>query len=306
MAKKDMLKYVILLHVTMIMANILLITLQPMARGIVGILLMIACCLLMYNEGAGIGERACSISTSIQNTDKPVDRSIKNEGYSRSRTLRNVLICGMVPFAISVVYICMYFVTLNTQGFIYGQDTLELQEEAQQAEFEVVLPDNGAALEEALEKQEAEAAEKAAEAAEAAGEAAEEEAAAEVDPLELATVYLDENGEVVLDPGQEIEPLSTLDSIVFALRVITCILGLPFWSAVAMLQSQYVLLTPLSVCVLLIYPFIWPFCMYLGYLRGPGLWKATEEAMAKGKRRAKARSRIVKKNKAPKEQKPMI
>jgi hypothetical protein len=42
-----------------------------------------------------------------------------------------------------------------------------------------------------------------------------------------------------------------------------------------------------------------------GYLQGPKLWKKTEEAMAKGKRRAKARSRIVKKNK-PRVQKPQI
>jgi hypothetical protein len=76
---------------------------------------------------------------------------------------------------------------------------------------------------------------------------------------------------------------------------------------VAIWQSQYVLLTVLSVILLVVYPFVWPFMMYLGYLQGPKLWVHTEEAMAKGRRRAKARSRIFRKNnRGPREQKPLI
>ena len=61
----------------------------------------------------------------------------------------------------------------------------------------------------------------------------------------------------------------------------------------------------LLVLVLMVSPFVIPTFTFMGYLQGPRLWENTEKAMARGKRRAKAKSRIVKKNK-PREQKPQI
>ena len=56
----------------------------------------------------------------------------------------------------------------------------------------------------------------------------------------------------------------------------------------------------------MISPFILPLFQFWGYMQGPKLWKKTEQAMADGRRRAKARSRIVKKNKLPRTMKPEI
>lgn len=64
-------------------------------------------------------------------------------------------------------------------------------------------------------------------------------------------------------------------------------------------------LTPDMIVVFMVGPFLLPLFQFLGYLQGPKLWQKTEKAMAEGKRRAKARSRIVKK-KGPKVQKPEI
>ena len=88
-------------------------------------------------------------------------------------------------------------------------------------------------------------------------------------------------------------------------RVIAWILSLPFWPAIAWKYEVITMLEWPIVLVLMISPFVIPTVTFLGYLQGPKLWKKTEEAMAQGKRRAKARSRIVKKNKT-REQKPQI
>ena len=63
---------------------------------------------------------------------------------------------------------------------------------------------------------------------------------------------------------------------------------------------------PIPDSVLMISPFILPLFQFWGYMQGPKLWKKTEQAMADGRRRAKARSRIVKKNKLPRTMKPEI
>ena len=47
------------------LANILLITLSPVPRGILGLLLMGVCCFMMYREGEGMGERACSMNSFL-------------------------------------------------------------------------------------------------------------------------------------------------------------------------------------------------------------------------------------------------
>ena len=88
-------------------------------------------------------------------------------------------------------------------------------------------------------------------------------------------------------------------------RAIAWILNLPFWPAVAWKYEVFTSLDWPIVLVLMVGPFVVPAFTCFGYLQGPELWKKTEEAMAKGKRRAKARSRIVKKNKQ-RVQKPQI
>ena len=60
------------------------------------------------------------------------------------------------------------------------------------------------------------------------------------------------------------------------------------------------------ILVLMVGPFVIPTCQFLGYLQGPKMWEKTEQAMAEGKRRAKARSRIARKKKLPKSMRPEI
>ncbi len=264
MSRKDMLRYVFMLHVTMILANILLITLSPVPRGILGLLLMGVCCFMMYREGEGMGERACSMKSSISHMDRPADKAAQDNAYNPKAALKGVVVCAIVPLVISLMYFAAYGLSIKTEGGIYGQDMVGSEDE------------EGESLEELLMQ---------------------------------ATVSMTEDGEIALNTENlpEIEPMTTLDKVVFGLRVTTTVLAIPYWSAVAIWQSQYVLLTALGVVLLVVYPFVWPFMMYLGYLQGPKLWVHTEEAMAKGRRRAKARSRIFRKNnRGPREQKPLI
>ena len=88
-------------------------------------------------------------------------------------------------------------------------------------------------------------------------------------------------------------------------RVVSWLLTLPFWPFIAWKYEVFTMLEWPIVLVLMVSPFVIPSVTFAGYLQGPKLWKKTEEAMAQGKRRAKAKSRIVKKNKIG-EQKPQI
>ena len=88
-------------------------------------------------------------------------------------------------------------------------------------------------------------------------------------------------------------------------RVLAWLASLPFWPFIAWKYEVFTTLEWPIVLVLMASPFVIPGFTLLGYLKGPALWKKTEEAMAQGKRRAKAKSRIVKKNKT-REQKPQI
>ena len=83
------------------------------------------------------------------------------------------------------------------------------------------------------------------------------------------------------------------------------VLALPFWPLVAHWFETYDSLAPALVAVFLISPFVLPLCMFAGYMQGPKLWQKSERAMAQGRRRAKARSRVVKKR-APKVRGPEI
>ena len=99
--------------------------------------------------------------------------------------------------------------------------------------------------------------------------------------------------------------LDVSEAAVMISRVVSWVVTMPYWPVIAMFHETYVALTPDIVIVLMASPFLLPLCHYFGYLCGPKLWQNTEKAMADGRRRAKARSRIVKK-KAPRIQKPEI
>ena len=66
-------------------------------------------------------------------------------------------------------------------------------------------------------------------------------------------------------------------------------------------------LVPMAVAaVLMISPFVLPLCTFAGYMQGPKLWAKSEEAMAQGRRRARAKSRVAQKKRAPRVRKPEI
>ena len=99
--------------------------------------------------------------------------------------------------------------------------------------------------------------------------------------------------------------LLKIEPMILPSRVIAWVLALPYWPIITHWYQEFTRLEPAIVVILMVSPFILPLCTFAGYLQGPKLWKKTEEAMAQGKRRAKAKSRIVKK-KQPKVQKPQI
>lgn len=88
-------------------------------------------------------------------------------------------------------------------------------------------------------------------------------------------------------------------------RVAAWLISLPYWPILLHWYETFTTLEAPIVIMLMVSPFIMPAATFIGYLQGPKLWKKTEEAMAQGKRRAKAKSRVGKKM-APKVQKPEI
>ena len=96
-----------------------------------------------------------------------------------------------------------------------------------------------------------------------------------------------------------------LEALVMPTRVASWVLNMPFWPIIAHWQKAFDTLTPAIAVVLVIAPFVLPLCLFFGYMQGPKLWKRSEIAMAQGRRRAKARSRVGKKT-VPKPQKPEI
>lgn len=95
------------------------------------------------------------------------------------------------------------------------------------------------------------------------------------------------------------------EKAVIAGRIAAWFISLPYWPLLLHWYDTFTTLEAPIVIMLMVSPFIMPLFTFAGYLQGPKLWQKTEEAMAKGKRRAKAKSRIVKK-KAPRVQKPEI
>ena len=88
-------------------------------------------------------------------------------------------------------------------------------------------------------------------------------------------------------------------------RATSLILALPYWPALSHWYASFEKLTPAIAAMLMISPFVLPLCCYAGYLQGPKLWARSEAAMAEGRRRARAKSRVVR-NRPPKPQKPEI
>ena len=96
-----------------------------------------------------------------------------------------------------------------------------------------------------------------------------------------------------------------LEAPVFASRVLAIGMASPCLPFIAHWHEVYNVLTPDIVCVLMLSPFVLPAALFAGYMQGPKLWQKSEQAMAQGRRRAKAKSRIVKKR-TPRQQKPEI
>ena len=100
--------------------------------------------------------------------------------------------------------------------------------------------------------------------------------------------------------------LKASDGVILGTRLASFVVSIGYWPIVAHWHEVFNVLTPDIVAVLMIGPFLLPICQFLGYLQGPKLWEKTEKAMADGKRRAKARSRIGRKKNTPKIRKPEI
>ena len=88
-------------------------------------------------------------------------------------------------------------------------------------------------------------------------------------------------------------------------RLVSFVCVIPYWPVLSYFHPVFNVLTWDIVLLLMISPFILPAVQLFGYTKGPMMWAKTEKAMADGKRRAKARSRIVKKR-TPKSQRPEI
>ena len=100
--------------------------------------------------------------------------------------------------------------------------------------------------------------------------------------------------------------LLNVEAMILPTRLISWVLATPFWPLVLAWNPMFDRLTPTAAAVLMVSPFVIPLATYIGYMQGPKLWAKSEKAMADGKRRAKAKSRVVRKKRTPKAQKPEI
>lgn len=90
-------------------------------------------------------------------------------------------------------------------------------------------------------------------------------------------------------------------------RLLSYVMVIPYWPIVSHWHEVFNVLTWDIVALLMISPFVLPAIQFAGYCQGPKSWAKTEKAMADGKRRAKARSRIGRKKKGtPRSQRPEI
>ena len=100
--------------------------------------------------------------------------------------------------------------------------------------------------------------------------------------------------------------LKANEDVMIITRLASFVTIIPYWPLLSHWHAVYNVLTWDIVLLLMVSPFILPAVQLYGYTRGPLMWAKTEKAMADGKRRAKARSRIVKKKKLPRSQRPEI
>lgn len=101
--------------------------------------------------------------------------------------------------------------------------------------------------------------------------------------------------------------LLNVEPLIIPLRLASWVLAVPFWPVVLPWYDTFDRLTPVVAAVLMLSPFLLPLCTFGGYLQGPKLWAKSEKAMAEGKRRAKAKSRVIRKKKSvPRSQRPEI
>ena len=100
--------------------------------------------------------------------------------------------------------------------------------------------------------------------------------------------------------------LNVSENVTVIARLASFVAVIPYWPLLSYWHPVYNVLTWDVVLLLMVSPFILPAVQFYGYTKGPMMWAKTEKAMADGKRRAKARSRIVKKKKLPRGQRPEI
>ena len=100
--------------------------------------------------------------------------------------------------------------------------------------------------------------------------------------------------------------LLKIDVLVMPLRFISWLVAAPYWPCVLAWTHTFDRLTGTVAAVLMISPFVLPGVTFAGYMQGPKLWAKSEKAMAEGRRRAKAKSRVARKKRTPRAQKPEI
>lgn len=100
--------------------------------------------------------------------------------------------------------------------------------------------------------------------------------------------------------------LLKIEPLILPTRLISWVLATPYWPVVLHWYAAFDRLTGVVAAVLMISPFLLPLCTFAGYMQGPKLWAKSEKAMAEGRRRAKARSRVNRKRQAPRQQRPEI
>lgn len=100
--------------------------------------------------------------------------------------------------------------------------------------------------------------------------------------------------------------LLKIEPLILPTRLFSWVLAMPFWPLILHWTQTFDHLTGGIAAVLMISPFILPLSIFAGYMQGPKLWAKSEKAMAEGKRRAKAKSRVNRKKRAPRVQKPEI
>lgn len=100
--------------------------------------------------------------------------------------------------------------------------------------------------------------------------------------------------------------LAGVQSLALPARLLSWVVASPYWPVVLPWYQTFDRLTGVVAAVLMISPFALPLCTFAGYMQGPRLWAKSEKAMAEGKRRAKAKSRVIRGKKLARSQKPEI